>query len=361
MGVFSKDYVFDADAPPRQKRELRVKKPQKHLFKTDDGVELRLTNYNGGNKGPVILSHCIGISSLMFSTDTIETNFVEYLYEHGYDIWSLDFRFSPDMAASQRQSSFDDVATLDYPATVAKVRELTGSESVQVVAHGNGSVTLTMALLAGLQGVRSAVCSQVSTHLLTPLLNRIKTGLYLPSLSAAMGIKTVTTYTDSNAGWQHRLFDWFNKFYPIKAEERCNSPVCRRITSTFGPLYEHDQLSSSTHDTLHEMFGVVNITAFRQMGRIARKGHLVSVKGENSYLPHLDRLAFPIAFVHGEENDCVLPKSTETTYNLLREKNGDELYSRYLVPNYGHVDCIVGKNAVNDVYPFILKHLETTA
>jgi cholesterol oxidase len=32
-----------------------------------------------------------------------------------------------------------------------------------------------------------------------------------------------------------------------------------------------------------------------------------------------------------------------------------------VVPNYGHIDCIYGKNAVNDIYPLMLKHLDATS
>ena len=31
-----------------------------------------------------------------------------------------------------------------------------------------------------------------------------------------------------------------------------------------------------------------------------------------------------------------------------------------VIPGYGHIDCIFGKNAVKDVYPFIVEHLEAT-
>ena len=75
-----------------------------------------------------------------------------------------------------------------------------------------------------------------------------------------------------------------------------------------------------------------------------------------------DRLALPITFINGAEKKTLLPQSTELTLNALREANDHDgskkLYKRYLIPNYGHIDCIFGKNAVNDVYPFILDHLE---
>ncbi len=69
-------------------------------------------------------------------------------------------------------------------------------------------------------------------------------------------------------------------------------------------------------------------------------------------------MKIPIAFVHGEENETWLPQSTRDTFDLLVKTNGPDLYSRYLIPHYGHIDCIFGQNAHRDVYPVILKHLE---
>ena len=52
-------------------------------------------------------------------------------------------------------------------------------------------------------------------------------------------------------------------------------------------------------------------------------------------------------------NACYHPQSTEITFEKLREANGD-LYSRHVIPRYGHIDCIYGKNAVTNVYPLML-------
>ena len=358
--VFTKWDIFDPDAPPREKRPLKVDPPEVFWFEASDGAKLRLTRYQGGTKGPVMLVHCIGVSSLMYSIDTIETNLLECLYAQGYDVWLLDYRFSIELPLSNIQSSLDDVATRDYPAAVSEVLMLTGAQSLQVVAHGVGSSTFTMAMLAGMQGVRSAVCSQVSTHLIPPTINRIKTGACMAHVLSAMGLKSVTSYVDKRAGLLDKMYDWSLTLYPIQAEEWCDSPVCRRITSIFGALYEHDKLGAETHHVLHEMFGIVNITALRQLGEITRRGHLVNASGDESYLPNIERLAIPITFIHGSENECVLPRSTEITYNLLRAKNGDSLYQRHVIPQYGHVDCILGQDAARDVFPYILIHLETT-
>ena len=67
-----------------------------------------------------------------------------------------------------------------------------------------------------------------------------------------------------------------------------------------------------------------------------------------------------ITFIHGALNECFLPESTELTLNDLAKANGSKLYQRHVIPGYGHIDCIYGKNAVKDVYPFVLEHLEAT-
>jgi len=53
--------------------------------------------------------------------------------------------------------------------------------------------------------------------------------------------------------------------------------------------------------------------------------------------------------------------STELTYNALCAAFGPELYERHVIQGYGHIDCIFGKNAAQDVYPYMLAHLEKTA
>jgi cholesterol oxidase len=358
-GIFAKPNVFNPDAPPRKKRPLRITSaPEVHTFSTSDGVQLRLTRYQGGSKGPVILSHGLGVSSLIFSIDTIGTNLVEYLFAHGFDVWALDYRASIDLPASLTQFSGDDIATKDYPAAVAKVKEITGAGSVQMVAHCFGSTTFFMAMLAGLQGVRSAVCSQIATNIVAPVMTRIKCGLHMPSLMDDLGIDSLNAYVDTHAKWYEKLYDKALNLYPMEAEERCNNATCHRITFMYSNLYEHDQLNTATHEALHEMFGIANVTSFEHLALLVRKGHLVGADGGEAYMPHLERLAIPIAFIHGAENQCFLPESTRLTFNLLREKNGSNLYSRHVIPGYGHIDCIYGKDAASDVYPFMLQHLE---
>ena len=357
-GIFARTSAFDPDAPARQKRPLRVGAPVVYPFQAKDGVALRLTRYQGGTKGPVILSHGLGVSSLIFSLDTIGTNLLEYLYAHGYDVWLLDYRNSIALPSADLQSSGDDVALNDYPAAVDKVREVTGARDVQMVVHCWGSTTFFMAMLAGLQGVRSAVCSQIATHVVAPTATHIKTGLHLPTFLKDLGIESLTAFATTKEDLLHKVYDAALRLYPMPLRERCQNLTCHRITFMYAPLYDHAQLNDLTHETLYETFGVANIKAFEHLALLTNKGYLVTFAGENVYLPHLERLAIPITFLHGADNECFEPRSTEITYELLRKTNDKSLYDRRVIPGYGHIDCIFGKNAVQDVYPAVLEALE---
>jgi cholesterol oxidase len=171
----------------------------------------------------------------------------------------------------------------------------------------------------------------------------------------------MTAYVDKNRGWFDAIYDTSLKFWPIEREERANSPVHRRITFLYGTLYELDQLNDATFKALHEMFSVCNIEALDHLAEMVRHKHVVNAKGEDVYLPNVDRWKVPTRIIHGAENACFLPQSTELAYERLVAANGPELFSRRVIPGYGHIDCIFGKDASRDVYPHIVEHLEETA
>jgi cholesterol oxidase len=189
----------------------------------------------------------------------------------------------------------------------------------------------------------------------------LKTGLYLPNVLDALGVSSLTAYRDTRANWLERLYDQALRLYPQEFEERSNSAVDKRITFMYGQLWELDQLNTATHDTLHETFGVANIEAFEHLALLVRKGHAIDANGEEKYLPNAKNMALPIRFIHGAENATFLPEGTEKSMDYLRSANGNGLYDRVVIPKYGHIDCIFGKNAAVDVFPHIVEHLDKTA
>lgn len=362
-GVLARSGRYDV-YNPRKKRTLRVPEPEVHLVRTGDGKILKLTRYRGGDKGPLVFAHGLGVSSLIFAIDTIDTNLLEYLVAEQYDCWLLDFRASVDLPYARELWNADDVAVQDYPAAIAKVRSVTRSSTVQVLAHCFGATTFTMSLLAGLEGVRSAVISQISTDYVVPLFpQRTLAYLRAPQLFEAMGIDVVNARATNADPLRERILDKvLQMIVPVPRSQRTHEATSNRITALYGRLYNLEQLNSATITSgLAEMFGEANIEAFQQLALFARTQHLVDANGRDVYLPHLDRMALPILFIHGADNACFKPESTARTLERLAQANGRQLYDRHVIAGYGHIDCIFGKNAARDVYPLIAAHLEKTA
>ncbi len=340
---------------------------ERHEVTAGDGVPMRLTRYQGGTKGPVLLVHGAGVWSGMFKLPTISENFVQYLVRHGYDTWLLDWRASTQLPL--RQFSLDEAAEHDMPAAVRKVREVTKADSVQAVVHCAGSVTFFMSLAAGyLPDVRGVVASQVALHHRVPRSTLLKSRMRLPDL-----LDVAVNYMSPDEGTQNpRLQAAFGKMVDLMYRE-CGSTVCHRLSFLYGRLYRHARLNTQTHERLHEQFGRCNMQTFRHLAQMARAGRAVRYdygKEENlrrygtvSPPDYLDpkHLKLPITFVVGDHNQTYLPTSSELTYEWLREAHGAALYERKVLPGYGHLDTFMGSTASRDTYPVILQALDARA
>jgi len=340
-------------SPPR--RPLRCGEGQRIPITTEDGVELRLTRFKGGTKGPVLLTPGFGTSTFAYTLDTVDTNLPEFLFERGYDVWLLDYRSSPDLVSASTQFTLDDIARYDYPAAIGTVRAQTGANTIQVMAHCVGSLTFQMGQTLGLEGVRSAICSQLTLHPRPPALTNIKSGLYLAELIKGAGLESFTTHFDDD--WADRTLDFVMRLYPSRYQDSA-SPVLRRILFMYGDVIKLEKLNRATYEAVPAMFGVANLTTFVHLGRIMRIGHAVGSGGDERYLPHADRLALPITFLHGADNNLFLPEGSAETMRVLTDRNGPDWYTRHVIPDYAHMDCFIGKDAHRDVYPIVAAELD---
>jgi cholesterol oxidase len=363
-GLAAASHAFDSASTPHQGRPLRVTSSETRHHHRDgrwddeltDDAFLRLTRYHGGTKGPVLLAPGFGMSTAAFVTDTIHTNLTEFLVERGYDVWLFDPRWSPDLASSRASFTLDDVATVDWPKAVDEVRSATGVDDVQVVAHCMGSMTVLMAALAGMEGIRSLVCSQVTTHPVMTTFGRVKTTVRTGYILQGFGLRTIQP--DVEPTRPDQALDLVLRLTPIQREERCSSAVCRWISAFYGPTHRHAQLNQATHDDLGRLFGVADLDALNHISRMVRAGISVDSAGNDVYLPFVERLKFPILFLAGDHNRIFLPRTSERTYEWLRAANGPELYQRVVLKDYAHLDGFIGRDAARDVFPTIVEHLD---
>ncbi|MEZ5380297.1 MAG: GMC oxidoreductase [Microthrixaceae bacterium] len=351
-----------AAAPPRR-RALSLPEPERHWLgrsggwateEPDDPVVL-LRRYAGGGAGPVLLAPGFGMSADHYLLDADPPNLTEFLVDAGHDVWLFDYRSSILFPGAGEQLNLDEIATLDWPAAVDRVRTVAGAETVQVVAHCVGSATVLMALLAGMDGVGAVVCSQMSAHFDVPSFTRFRAKLRPGPKLTRMGFRSVVPPDDD--GLTARGMDLAVRANPLGHGQRCDSPICRWVFFFYGPTHHHANLDRHTHDRIAELFGEGSLWGMDHVGSMFNKGRLVDAQGGDVYLPKVASLDLPILFLAGTRNRLVLPSSSARTLAWLRSHHGPGLHRRVELPGYAHLDGLLGRRAHQDVFPHILSFL----
>ena len=330
-------------------------------FKAGDDFPLNLINVRGEQsptKGPVILVHGAGVRANIFRAP-VETTLVDYLVESGYDVWLENWRASIDLPPNPW--TLDQAALYDHPEAVKTVVEQTGAEEVKAVIHCQGSTSFMMSAVAGLvPPVKTIVSNAVSLHPVVPRLSRIK-----------------LNYLLRRWGW---LYPYMNPQWGLEAptipaklislvarltHHECDNSVCKLVSFTYGigfpTLWRHENLNDETHEWVKQEFAAVPGTFFNQIARSANKGYLISVDGMKG-LP-ADFVSQPpetdarFAFIAGEMNRCFLSASQEKTFGFF-EAQREGYHSLRIIPQYGHLDIFMGKDAVRDTFPIILEELD---
>src|SRR3954465_5536609 len=177
-------------------RTTALPRAEVHDVKTSDGTEVRLTRYKIGSEGPLVMAPGYGNAARAFAVDTVPKNFVEYLGEHDYDVWLLDYRASPDLPSSWSQFAVDDIALRDWPAAIGHVREQTGSDTVQALGHCIGGLSLFMAIGGGMEGLRSATFSSLAGNPVPTPGNQARAGSRVATVLKTAGVKRLDVEYD---------------------------------------------------------------------------------------------------------------------------------------------------------------------
>jgi cholesterol oxidase len=321
-----------------------------------DDARLRLVRFEGGRRGPVLLASGFGMSATSYLLTTVDTNLPEHLVEKGYDVWLFDYRAGIDLPSSRSSFTMDDIALRDWPAAVAEVLRITGAGSVQALGHCVGSASLMMALAAGMSDVRSAVCMQFTLDPITSWVNQAKVSLGVGRTLARMGIERVAPFRGFGVG--RTLLDQALRAVPLASSERCGKATCRWINAIYGNTHRHEQLNDATHDLLDDLFGVGDLTALGHLATIMQRRAVVTAEGADVYRAHPERLRLPILLVQGAHNDIFHPEGSLRTLRWLQGANERSLYERLVLPDYAHLDALIGRNAHVDVFPHISRHLD---
>jgi cholesterol oxidase len=327
-----------------------------HAVPTSDGTEVRLTRYKFGTKGPLVLAPGYGNAARAFAIDTVPKNWVQYLGEHGYDVWLLDYRASPDLPSSFTQFTVDDIALRDWPAAIDTVRSVTGEDSVQAMGHCVGGLSLFMAVGGGMEGLRSATFSSLAGHPIPTPGNQARAWARMATIFKALGIKGLNTDYDPKA-WDGKLIEAVMRLVPFR--HVYDNPVARRIYFIYGDVFDYENINKPTMEqAVPSFFGNGNITFFEHISLMIRASAARNKEGKDTYLSNLDAYKLPINFITGEHNKMFVPKGLQRTYDTLRRAHGPQDYTHHVIKDYAHLDLWLGTNAERDVWPTALAELE---
>ena len=345
-------------------RKMHLPPSERHVVPTGDGVNIALTRYRGGARGPLVLAPGFSVRASSFATPTVDENLTESLVAQGYDVWLFDYRASADSGNDVEhppEFTIDDIARFDWPAAIEKIRAVTGADSVQAVSHCVGSMSLLMGIGAGwITHVRSLISSQLTLHPVTDWLNYMKADLGVADMLGEISLLGGHIDFVSQGTEEDYEIDAVAYQIPVPDGQDCKNPTCRRVFGVFGPSWDHRQLGHDTHLALGSMFSRVSLSPFKQLQTIMRKGMAVDANGNSIYTDNdaARRLALPISFLSGATNQIFYPESGQRTRVWLSERNGASLYRQRIIPDYGHMDLFIGRNAHRDVTPKILEELE---
>jgi hypothetical protein len=308
-------------------------------------------------RGPVLLIAGSGVRANIFRAP-VEVTVVDALLDDGFDVWLENWRASIDFPPNEW--TLDEAAAFDHPVAVRTVLEHTGHDRLKALVHCQGSTSFMMAATAGLlPEVTTIVSNAVSLHPVVPRLARWKLDWF------HRPIRALTRYLDPHWGVEapDAVAKAITALVRVVHRECTNTP-CRIASFTYGvghpTLWSHALLNDATHEWVKQEFGPVPLTFFYQMTKCVDAGHLIAA----NRFPQLPanfgvdapRTDATITLLAGQQNACFLAESQERTFDYFSSK-GNGQYDLHVIPQYGHLDMFMGKDAARDVFPTILDAL----
>jgi pimeloyl-ACP methyl ester carboxylesterase len=330
-------------------------------FAAADGFKCNLIHVSGDRpptKGPVVLVHGAGVRANIFRAP-VTTTIVDYLIEHGYDVWLENWRASIDLVPNRW--TLDQAAVYDHPRAVKTIARETGASEMKAIIHCQGSTSFMMSAIAGLvPEVKVIVSNAVSLHTIVPRNAEPKLKYAMPM------IKRATDYLNPQWG-RHaptRIARVVDRLVRMTHKE-CDNAVCKHASFIYGAghptLWRHENLNDATHEWLSDEFANVPLAFFDQMAKCVERGSLIAVEGHRE-LPADFAAVKPqtdarIAFITGEKNECFAPESQKRSYEHF-DRHHRSYHSLRIIPEYGHLDVFMGQRASQDTFHVILDELE---
>jgi len=359
----------------------------------------------------VLLVHGLSHSSEIFWPEHTRETYVQYLLKCGYDVWVFDHRTSGNTRLEvNKDHTWDDIARHDVPWAVNHVFEAINTNNssgsthlVNVFSHCIGAGAVAMAVLDGRlqqpENIDESMLGALIPHAVTPWVfssceNRTRGNVWgfvkdfnlIDILDPRMhndptGFDTIldriaTSTIDAKA---RKQWPFLKNIFSRRANEYAMA-MYFRYTVFWGKQWVHRNVTDALKKRFPTMVGEVPATILQQTFFSVRRKRLVTQEAENSYVTE-ERFKrywkFPTLFLHGQSNQVFDVESSRlSAYRLSRFRHEkvdpahDTVFSMAdyahhgvwleTVPDYGHMDMIIGNDATSVAGPLIDKFFKAS-
>ncbi|KAL6232124.1 hypothetical protein BDW75DRAFT_247402 [Aspergillus navahoensis] len=300
----------------------------------------------------------LNTSHSIFTLPFQSCNMVEYFTARGQRCYVLVPRWSNDERTAKECTVFDsrlDIAAAIQHITSTNVKGDKPNPKPYIIAHCQGSVALSMALLTGAVKpgqILGITANSVFMNQVFGYWNSIKASspLLIRAYEFLDGPYFPVSFLDREKGALRQVVDFLVSLYPVPRRDRCTSPSCHRTSFAFGLLWNHENLGPRIHDKIDTFFTGTFTKTLEHITRMGCAGSCLD-NDLNSVLTrkNLENIrGVLILFMSGSENQVFRPESTLRDYELLRRTFGERMYRRFLVDG----------DADRDVYWKVEGHVE---
>ncbi|MCW5829950.1 MAG: alpha/beta fold hydrolase [Deltaproteobacteria bacterium] len=314
----------------------------------DDGhpVALHRIRPEGETKGrPVILCHGIACNRYFFDHHP-ERSFARSLAREGRDVWILEMRGHGHSRRASRvetilrhQWQFDDYVMGDLPAAIRTVQERTGADRVDWIGHSMGGMVMYAYLMTHPgEDVGTVVALGSPTF--------IDNRFWFWQVAAAI-----------------QPFTRFIPNYPVRFIAWAAAPFILALHPFIpNPFYTSGNMRARDAARLFQnVLDDVSNEEFRVGATFIRRKGFRSPSLKLNYAASFDRVRRPLLVVAAAHDVLAPPRDVYAAYD--RSASADKRYVNLgrregYSADYGHVDLVMGKRALEEVLPIVTEWLQ---
>ena len=357
---------------------------------------VRLTRYANPGRPPVALIHGYSASGNTFTHEAIPEPLARYLWNQGRDVWVLDLRTSAGMPTALQPWHFEDAAFADLPLAIQHIADRTG-KPVRVFAHCIGAVMLAMALLvdpgeldrrfrngpdepatprrypnelAALRDNIERIVLSQKGPMLVYCDDNVLRAYFLRALRKLV-FPDDYQFQVQDPSLAGGLMDRLLATLPYPPEEFVREnpakPWARAPWAGFrhrmDALYARDftlaHIEDRTLNAIADLFGPLNLDTVAQAIHFARRNTITDRTGRpfvtSASVLHARWPLGGTTSIHGCDNGLVDVKTLDAMRAQMAYAGVP--WQGIPIPGYGHQDCLIGRDAARDVFPYIAAHL----